>query len=147
MSIFKTINTSASGLTAQRMRLDVISDNIANVNTTRTEDGGPYRRKEAVLQSKEDDSFQRFLRNSMNKQKTHQPGVRVSHIDEDQSPFLEKYQPDHPDADENGIVQKPNVNIVTEMTNMISANRAYEANITSINTAKSMAMRSLEIGR
>ncbi|WP_353892103.1 flagellar basal body rod protein FlgC [Proteinivorax hydrogeniformans] len=147
MSIFNTINTSASGLTAQRLRLDVISENIANVNTTRTEDGGPYRRKEAVLASKEEDSFQSFLRSSINAEKKHQPGVKVSRIVEDQSPFVQKYQPDHPDADENGIVQKPNVNIVTEMTNMISANRSYEANVTSINTAKSMAMKSLEIGR
>ncbi len=140
------MNTSASGLTAQRLRLDVISENIANVNTTRTSSGDPYRRKDVVLAARESNSFDKYFKNSMLKG-TDQKGVKAVAIVEDQSPFLEVYQPSHPDADENGIVRMPNVEIVTEMVNMISATRAYEANITAFNNTKSMALKSLEIGR
>lgn len=146
MSLFNTINTSASGLTAQRLRLDVIAENIANVNTTRTSTGNPYRRKDVILSSRSDNGFSSFFRNSL-RTSDNQKGVKVRKIVEDQSPFIEVYQPGHPDADENGIVRMPNVEIVREMVNMISASRAYEANITALNNTKSMAMKALEIGR
>lgn len=145
MSLFNTMNTSASGLTAQRLRLDVISENIANVNTTRTSSGGPYRRKDVLLASRDSNSFDKYFNNSL--KANNQKGVKVDKIVEDQSPFIEVYQPGHPDADENGIVKMPNVEIVQEMVNMISASRAYEANITALNNTKSMAMKALEIGR
>lgn len=145
MSLFNTMNTSASGLTAQRLRLDVISENIANVSTTRTSSGDPYRRKDVVLASRNSNNFDKFFKNSL--KASNQRGVKVNKIVEDQSPFIEVYQPGHPDADENGIVRMPNVEIVQEMVNMISASRAYEANITALNNTKSMAMKALEIGR
>lgn len=143
------MNTSASGLTAQRLRLDVISENIANVNTTRTASGDPYRRKEVVLAARDSNSFDSFLKSSLGPMANggNQKGVKAARIVEDQSPFIEVYQPSHPDADENGIVRMPNVEIVQEMVNMISASRAYEANITAFNNTKSMAMKALEIGR
>lgn len=148
MSLFNTINTSASGLTAQRLKLDIISENIANVNTTRTSSGDPYRRKDVILGSRESNNFGRFLKNSiLTNNRSSQKGVKAVAIVEDESPFLEVYQPGHPDADENGIVKMPNVEIVEEMVNMISASRAYEANITALNNTKSMVLKSLEIGR
>ncbi|SHJ59166.1 flagellar basal-body rod protein FlgC [Anaerobranca californiensis DSM 14826] len=146
MSLFNTMNISASGLTAQRLRLDIISENIANINTTRTLNGGPYRRKDVVLAARTGNAFDNFFKNSLvriNQQK----GVKAVKIVEDPSPFIEVYNPSHPDADENGIVKMPNVEIVQEMVNMISASRAYEANITALNNTKSMALKALEIGR
>ncbi|MCG0274594.1 MAG: flagellar basal body rod protein FlgC [Thermosediminibacteraceae bacterium] len=137
---------SASGLTAQRLRMDVISNNIANVNTTRTEEGGPYRRQRVVFQErKRDITFRDLLEGSYLKQMG--AGVRVVAIEEDPSPFKLVYDPSHPDADDNGYVRMPNVNIVTEMVDMISATRSYEANVTAINAAKSMINKALEIGR
>ncbi|QNO16413.1 flagellar basal body rod protein FlgC [Alkalicella caledoniensis] len=147
MSLFNTINTSASGLTAQRLKLDVISENIANVNTTRTSSGDPYRKKNVVLAARDTDNFDKFFKSSLLKKSNTQKGVKAVAIVEDESPFLEVYQPGHPDADENGIVRMPNVEIVEEMVNMISASRAYEANITALNNTKSMILKSLEIGR
>ena len=140
MGLFSSFNISASALTAQRLRMDIISQNIANVETTRTAEGTPYRRKTVVFQEKEsENSFSRYL--------SEQAGEQLTGIAEDQTPFKEVYDPGHPDADENGIVQKPNVEIVTEMVNMISATRAYEANVTALNASKSMAQKALEIGR
>ena len=128
--------------------MDVISQNIANVNTTRTEDGTPYRRKMVVFQEKEADiPFSQYLSEESRRRYLTGGGVRVTAIVEDQTPFKEVYDPSHPDADENGIVRMPNVDIVTEMVNMISATRAYEANITALNASKSMASKALEIGR
>ncbi len=142
--MFNAINVSASGLTAERLRMDVISKNIANANTTRTVNGTPYRRQTVTFETKsEAQSFQNHLSDQMKKFS----GVEVTGIQEDQSPFKNVYEPGHPDANEEGYVQKPNVDIVTEMTNMISATRAYEANITSIDSAKNMAQRALQIGR
>ena len=142
--MFNSINVSASGLTAERLRMDVISKNIANANTTRTVHGTPYRRQVVTFETKsEAQSFQHHLTNQMQKFS----GVEVTGIKEDQSPFKHVYEPGHPDADEQGYVLKPNVDIVTEMANMISATRAYEANVTSIDAAKNMAQRALEIGR
>lgn len=147
MSVFNAFSISSSALTAQRLRMDIISQNIANVNTTRTEDGTPYRRKTIVFQERENTSFSQYLSQASKKRYLTGGGVRVAAIVEDPSPFKEVYDPGNPDADENGIVQMPNVDIVTEMVNMISATRAYEANITAMNASKSMATKALEIGR
>lgn len=146
MSFLNSIDISASGLTAQRLRLDVISQNIANVNTTRTDQGGPYRRKAVIFEQKEAaEPFADVLANS--RQSQVKGGVRVSRIEEDDSPFTMHFDPGHPDADAEGYVAMPNVNIVSEMVNMISASRSYEANVTAMNAMKSMAVKALEIGR
>lgn len=148
MGLFDSFNISASALSAQRLRMDIISQNIANVNTTRTEDGMPYRRKMVLFQEKQADiPFSQYLSEESRSKYLVGGGVRVSAIVEDQSPFKQVYDPSHPDADENGIVSMPNVEIVTEMVNMISATRAYEANVTALNSSKSMALKALEIGR
>ncbi|NLM09516.1 MAG: flagellar basal body rod protein FlgC [Clostridiaceae bacterium] len=147
MGFFSALHASASALTAQRLRMDIISENIANVNTTRTEDGTPYRRKTVIFEARNGNTpFSSYLTNA-SKKLISNGGVRVSGIVEDQTPFKSVYDPGHPDADENGMVQMPNVDVVTEMVNLISASRAYEANITSIDTTKSMALKALEIGR
>lgn len=147
MSLFHSIDVSASGLTAQRLRMDAVSDNIANVNTTRTQAGGPYRRKIVVFESREPEkNFSDFLQNSMENQRLGN-GVRVVRIGEDSSPFKMVYDPNHPDADARGYVRMPNVNIVTEMVDMISATRAYEANVTAVKASKDIALKALEIGR
>lgn len=148
MGLFNSFNISASALSAQRLRMDIIAQNIANVNTTRTEEGTPYRRKTVVFQEKEAEvPFSQYLSESSRLQHAIGSGVRVTNIVEDPTPFREVYDPSHPDADENGIVQMPNVEVVTEMVNMISASRAYEANVTALNASKSMATKALEIGR
>lgn len=136
MSIFSNFGISASGLTAQRLRMDTIANNIANIETTRTPEGGPYQRQVPLFASRES-------------QETGQPGggVRVQALLRDQSPFKRVYEPGHPDADEEGYVLMPNVELVKEMVDMIDASRAYEANVTALNTAKEMAQRALEIGR
>ncbi|KYO64593.1 flagellar basal body rod protein FlgC [Thermovenabulum gondwanense] len=145
MSIFKSMEISASALTAQRLRLDVISSNIANVDTTRTEKGEPYRRKMVVFQEMNESSdFNEILRDKINYSGK---GVRVAAIIEDQRPFKIVYDPAHPDADEKGYVRMPNVNIVEEMVDMISATRSYEANVTAINSTKNMISKALEIGK
>lgn len=133
MGNFSSIDISASGLFAQRTRLDAIANNIANATTTRTEKGGPYKRQEVVFKSIMDDSIP--------------GGVSVEQVVESQEPPKMVYDPGHPDADTNGIVAMPNVNIVEEMVDMMTATRAYEANITAINSAKSMVQKALEIGR
>jgi flagellar basal-body rod protein FlgC len=146
MSFFNAMNTSASALTAQRLRMDIISQNIANVNTTRTENGQPYKRKTVLFEERSSNpSFNSILKSSM--EQLNGSGVRVSGIVEDNTDFKLVYEPEHPDSDENGYVRMPNVNIIEEMVNMISANRSYEANVTAMNTNKSMAMKALEIGR
>ena len=145
MAIFSSFNISASGMTAQRLRSDTISQNLANVNTTRTSDGEPYRRKTVVFQKREMTSFDSVL---MTTSGLAGNGVKVTKIVEDTStPMNMVYDPSHPDADENGYVTYPNVNTVTEMTNLIDASRAYEANITAFDAAKSMALKGLEIGQ
>ncbi|MBR1398225.1 MAG: flagellar basal body rod protein FlgC [Selenomonadaceae bacterium] len=148
MSMFLGIDASASGLTAERLRMDVISNNIANANTTRTERGGAYHRRYVVFmpREKELESFEQMLKRATGFRKTSGEGVRAVAIAEDpeQGPLV--YDPSHPDANEEGYVEKPNVNIVTEMVDMITASRAYEANATVINSAKAMAMKALDIG-
>ncbi len=147
MALMNSTSISATALTAQRLRMDVISQNIANVNTTRTEAGGPYKRKTVLFQEIQDSgSFSVKLDGAM--QQTQQGlGVRVTNIVEDETPGTLAYDPGHPDADEEGYVRMPNVNIVEEMVNMISASRSYEANITAINNTKTMTSRTLELGR
>lgn len=153
MAFFNAMNISASGLTAQRLRMDVISENIANVNTTRTIQGGPYRRKTVLFQEIQETPFGQLMRDTVERDfgtRRRPPlgmGVRVAGVVPDFAHGPMIYDPAHPDADAQGYVQMPNVNIVEEMVNMISASRSYEANITAINTAKSMMQRTLEIGR
>jgi len=147
VSIFNSINISASGLTAERLRMDIVTKNIANANTTRTTNGTPYRRQVAIFKSKDNNvPFSEYLRRSSG-QASNLTGVEVVAIQNDSSPYKKVYEPGHPDADEGGYVLMPNVDIVTEMANMISATRAYEANITALNGTKSMALKALEIGK
>jgi flagellar basal-body rod protein FlgC len=147
MSYFGALDIGASALTAQRLRMDTISQNIANANTTRTENGTPYRRKLVVFQEQpQGTSFSEYLTQS-SRDRYIGKGVKVAAVVEDQSPFRKIYDPGNPDADAEGYVEMPNVDTVTEMVNMISATRAYEANVTSINVTKSMALKALEIGR
>ncbi|NTV90290.1 MAG: flagellar basal body rod protein FlgC [Clostridiales bacterium] len=148
MGYFSALDVGASALTAQRLRMDVISQNIANANTTRTDSGTPYRRKVVIFEEKSNTgtSFSDYLSQS-SRERVVGNGVRVAGIVEDTTPFKKVYDPGNPDADTDGYVEMPNVDTVTEMVNMISATRAYEANVTSINTTKSIAMKALEIGK
>ncbi len=147
MGFFGALDIGASALTAQRLRMDIISQNIANANTTRTDKGTPYRRQDVVFEEKTGSvPFSSYLTDS-SKQQFIGGGVRVARIVEDQSDFKKVYDPGNPDADSEGNVLMPNVDTITEMVNMISATRAYEANVTSINTTKSLALKALEIGR
>ncbi|MCD6396106.1 MAG: flagellar basal body rod protein FlgC [Spirochaetaceae bacterium] len=152
MGIFSSINIAASGLSAQRTRLDVISNNIANVDTTRTPEGGPFRRSRVIVRPRVQEPYWRSpflperLDNGIGK------GVRIVKIDKDMDadPKL-VYDPTHPDAiktgPQKGYVEMPNVNIVEEMVDMISASRSYEANVAVVNGSKAMFMKALEIGR
>ncbi|MEJ2163881.1 MAG: flagellar basal body rod protein FlgC [Desulfobacterales bacterium] len=145
MDFFDAISTSSAALSAQRLRMNLISGNLANLNTTRTREGGPYRRKEAIFAARAlDQSFEQILADSRNK---HLSTVRVAGVVEDQNPPVMKYDPGHPDADSNGYVAMPNINLMEEMVNMISATRGYEANVTALQAAKDMALKALEIGR
>jgi flagellar basal-body rod protein FlgC len=146
MSFLSSLNIPASGLTAQRLRLDIISENIANMNTTRTEDGGPYRRKMVVFQQVDNSSFRNVLSRTMG-QNQPKAGVMVTEIIEDESPFQAVYNPEHPDADEMGYVMMPNVDLVKETIDGMAATRAYEANVTAFNAVKYMAVKALDIGK
>ncbi len=159
--LFGSLNISASGLTAQRRKLDIISENIANANTTRTEEGGPYRRKIAVIKEKNDESFRTVFERKSHKLAVSNPAhisgaprmlstdsrsAKVeAEVKEDQSELTKVYDPNHPDADEEGYVYLPNVNMISEMIDMISASRSYEANLSAIDAAKKMAKSALEI--
>ena len=146
MGLFQSFNISASGMTAQRFRTDIIAENIANVNTTSTESGGPYRRKIEKKQEKNVTPFSQFF--SPSKNGAIGNGVKVTRVTEDYtSDFIKEYDPSNPDADENGYVSYPNVNTVTEMTDLIDATRSYEANATAFEASKSMAMTGLSIGQ
>lgn len=148
MALFQSFGVSASGMTAQQFRADIIAENLANVTTTRTEDGTPYRRKIVSFQEKGVNRFDRYLTESRKRGSHIGNGVKVVEVGEDTSTdFIMEYDPSHPDADENGYVSYPNVNLVTEMTNLIDASRAYEANITAFDAAKSMAQAGLQIGK
>lgn len=145
MDILSGMRVSSSGMAAQRMRMNTISSNIANINTTRTPEGGPYRRKDVVFESIPDaKSFGEILINQPQKDIAR---VQVTDVAVDRKAPLMKYEPDHPDANEDGYVAYPNINLMEEMANMIQATRAYEANVSAMNMTKDMAMTSLELGR
>ena len=144
MDFLSSLNISGSGLTAQKMRMDIISQNIANADVTKTESGGPYVRKQVVLRSIEGNDFRSALEKASG---SIGKGVKVEQILEDSSPPVPVFDPTHPDADEKGYVMMPNVNTTQEMVDMLGASRAYEANVTAFNAVKSMAMKALEIGR
>ncbi len=143
MTFLNSLNISGSALTAQKLRMDIIAQNIANSKTTRTAEGGPYIRKMVVFSpGREEITFEGALKNARGI-----GGVEVSQIIESQEPLIPVYDPTHPDADENGYVLMPNINTVEEMIDMMSASRSYEANITAFNALKLMANRALDIGR
>ncbi|SDW27801.1 flagellar basal body rod protein FlgC [Paenibacillus sp. CF384] len=149
MRLTNGFDASASALTAQRLRMDVISSNIANAETTRANfvNGRyePYKRKLVVLEPNSK-SFADVLNGQLNG-KGSSPGVKASRIIEDQTPSKLVYNPSHPDADENGYVKMPNVDVLKEMVDMISASRSYEANVTALNATKGMFVKALEIGK
>lgn len=151
MSMFHSMNTTASALTSQRLRMDVISSNMANAETTRAEyvDGKwqPYRRKAVVLQSKENGNFSNFLEKAMGQSNSEGNGVQVTQIVKDQTPFELVYNPEHPDANADGYVEMPNVDPLREMVDLMSTTRSYEANVTVLNATKGMMMKALEIGK
>jgi flagellar basal-body rod protein FlgC len=144
MSMFGGMEISASALTAERLRMDVVAENLANAQTTRGADGQPYRRKEVVLQERAA-SFGASLSSAMSQGSS--AGVEVAAIAEGQTPLKRVYDPGHPDADAEGYVSMPNVDSVTEMVDLISAQRAYEANVTAMQAAKQMFSRTLELLR
>jgi len=152
MSLMGSLNVSASGMSAQRTRMDIISQNIANVNTTRDENGDVYRRQTVVFAEKNDCNFESILTAMQTgisrKSDPLGDGVKITGIAEDHvTPMKMVYDPAHPDADEDGYVTMPNVNTVTEMTNLIDATRSFEANVTAFNATKNMALKGLEIGK
>lgn len=145
-TLFGAMDISAAGMSAQRSRMDIVAENIANAESTRTEKGGPYRRRQVVFRTAPakkdfDHVFQSSFRNGGAK------GVRVSSVIEDKRPFREIYSPGHPDADARGMVKMPNVNTVEEMVDMQSASRSFEANVTTMEAAKRMFQKSLELLR
>lgn len=152
MSLMGSLNVSASGMSAQRTRMDIISQNIANVNTTRDENGEVYRRQTVVFAEKNDSNFDSILR-SLQTGISRRPdplgdGVKIAGIAEDHvTPMKMVYDPAHPDADADGYVTLPNINTVTEMTNLIDATRSFEANVTAFNATKNMALKCLEVGK
>ena len=147
MGMFDAMEISASGLTAERMRMVVTAQNLANAQTTRGADGEPYRRKEVVLAERQAPGrFGAALSGAMTS-RSRPGGVEVAAITEDQTPLKQVYDPSHPDADANGYVQMPNVDTIAEMVDLISAQRAYEANVTAMQSAKAMFAKTLELMR
>jgi flagellar basal-body rod protein FlgC len=150
MRVFNGMNISASALTAQRFRMDVISSNMANAETTRANfvngEWQPYRRKMVEFEPV-NGSFNSYLNKAMKESKTPGQGVRVREVVEDETPFTYVYNPEHPDANADGYVAMPNVDPLKEMIDMMSATRSYEANVTALNATKSMLMKALEIGK
>ncbi|MBE6011958.1 flagellar basal body rod protein FlgC [Anaeropeptidivorans aminofermentans] len=145
---FGTMDTSVTGLSAQRLRMDIISQNIANASTTKTADGTPYKRKSVLFQELKPVDFSGYFVDAVNKyNKSTGKGVKVSKIITDDTPGAKEYNPTHPDADADGYVEHSNVNIVSEMVNMISAQRSYEANVTAFNTTKAMINKTMEINK
>ncbi|MBW1728341.1 MAG: flagellar basal body rod protein FlgC [Deltaproteobacteria bacterium] len=141
MNFLVCLETSATGLYAQRKRMDIIASNLANIETTRTENGGPYRRKMVVMSTKSPNQNFGDILNSTVK------GVQIEDVVEDPSPFKKVYNPSHPDANDEGYLLKPNIDLVVETTNMMMAKRAFEANIAVIKATRKMAIKALEIGR
>jgi flagellar basal-body rod protein FlgC len=145
MDFMTAIDVGASALKAERTHLNVISMNLANAKTTRTVGGGPYRRKEVIFKETEVDSpFSKAMNEALDQEVK---GVRVESIQNDRRPLKQVYEPGHPDADAEGYVRYPDINVVEEMTNMLQAMRAYEANVSTITTTKNMFTKALEIGR
>ena len=144
MGLLNSINTTASGIAAQRIRMDVVGSNVANMNTTRTDDGGPYRRQiTEVKEGTNDFRIPRSARDLLNRATT---GVSVGTSEDNVTPMRRVYDPSHPDADVDGFIEMPNVDLVTEMTDLTSASRSYSANVTVLNALKDMALRALDIG-
>ena len=142
MSFLNSLNITGSALTAQRYRMDIISQNIANADTTKTDEGTPYKRQQVVLKER---GFKEMLKGEMTTNDG--GGVFVDKVVENENPFVPVYDPTHPHADENGYVMMPNVNKTEEMVDLMAASRAYEANITALSVVKAMAMKALEIGK
>lgn len=149
MAFLSSLDISGSALTASRLRMDVVSENIANASTTRTENGGPYKRKIVVYQSADgNQSFENALKSRMEGASSAVPGgVKVAGIVEDQTPSTPVYDPSNPDADAQGYVQQSNVDPVNEVLDMMSVTRAYSANISALSAVKNMASKALEIGK
>lgn len=148
MAFLNSFDISGSGLTASRLRMDVISENIANSETTRTAQGGPYRRKMVVYQCSDTaQTFRSMLESQTAGTETVPGGVKATAIVEDQTPFNQVYDPMDPDANAQGYVEKPNVDLIKETTDMMAVTRAYSANITAFDTVKEMAAKALELGK
>ena len=151
MSFWTALRIGSSGMSAQRLRMDIISNNIANAETTRTAEGGPYKRQDVIFMPKAQSTFlPEFIRARQAQDIeafSEERGMKVAKVTTDDSEGLKVYDPSHPDADIDGFVTYPNVNMVVEMTNMLSATRSYEANLAVINFAKQMAIRAVDIGR
>lgn len=147
MAFMNAMSIVGSGMTAQQLRLDVVAENITNANTTHTEAGGPYRRKLVVMEEQPLSPFQSALQRVMNGVQGQGGGVRVTEIVEDDSPFKLVYDPTHPDANEQGYVELPNVDTVLEMADAMAANQALSADITAFNVLKTVAAKGLEIGK
>ncbi len=143
MDFFNALHISATGLSAQRIRMNIISTNLANVYTTRSPTGGPYRKKIVVMEAVPIEDFESILRSQSELLRE----VRVDKIVEDTTPFRQVYNPGHPDADKTGYVSMPNVDVITEMADMMLARRSYEANVTAIASTKAMLLKALEIGK
>lgn len=144
MAFLNSLNIAGSALTAERFRMDIILQNMANAEVTRTADGGPYRRKQVIFEERALD-FQAALKNQ--EDKLGQGGVRVKQVVENQEDFIPVYDPTHPDSNEDGYVMMPNVNSQEEMIDLMAASRAYEANLTALSVAKAIATKALEIGK
>lgn len=147
MGLLQSLRVSSSALEAQRLRMDVIANNVANMNTTRTADGGPYRRQSVTFrEGGRDLPFRDFLGAATGRGRTG-GGVAVHQVIEDNAPARRVYDPEHADADGDGFVLMPNIDIVTEMTDLVGAQRSYEASVTVLNATKTLALRALDIGR
>ncbi len=144
MDFLTSMQIGASGLTAQRQRMDAIASNLANIETTRTPEGGPYKRKDVIFTALPLVPFSGTLNDALADQVRK---VAVTEVVEDQSPPIMVYNPNHPDANREGYVAMPNINLMEEMVNLINATRSFEANVQSINAAKSMALRAIDLGR
>ncbi|NHZ45793.1 flagellar basal body rod protein FlgC [Nitratidesulfovibrio liaohensis] len=145
MDFMTAIDIGASALNAERTNMNIISMNLANVKTTRTEQGGPYRRKTTIMAAQDiDDPFSKHMKGALDRELK---GVRVMHVATDSRPLKRVYEPGHPDADKDGFVAYPDINVVEEMASLMTAQRGYEANVTTIDTVKAMYTKALEISR
>lgn len=144
MDFLTSMQIGASGLSAQRQRMDAIASNLANIETTRTPEGGPYKRKDVIFTALPLENFATTLKDAL-ADKVRK--VEVTDVVEDQSPPMMVHNPNHPDADAEGYVAMPNINLMEEMVNLINATRSFEANIQAVNASKSMALRAIDLGR